>query len=150
MQRIASIIAATLAFSATPAIAASDTYLKLDTVEGEARTIDVHSWSWGASNAGRSATPAAEPAATDGVLTIVSPRDPASGQASGKRSHCPAGNHFPSAVLVLKREAYKLTDVTVTTCDAAGAAFTYHKIEIENAQAGRLKSTKTRSNIQNN
>lgn len=79
----------------------------------------------------------------------MSPRDPASGQATGKRSSCPTGKHFPKATLVLKRETYQLSDVTISSCDAAGIALTYQKIEIENA-SGKLKATKTRSNIQNN
>lgn len=88
---------------ATPALAASDYLLQLDGVQGESATkghpatIEVASWSLGASNptsvgsSGMSAgkvsmqdmTVMSAPPAKSGV---VSPRDAASGQASGKRS----------------------------------------------------------------
>jgi len=89
--------------AATPALAASDYLLQLDGVKGDSATkgrpatIEISSWSWGASNptsvgsTGMSAgkvsvqdiSVMSSPAATTGV---VSPRDAASGQASGKRS----------------------------------------------------------------
>ena len=64
---------AALATSATVSAAQADYYLKIDTVEGEAMASD---WSFGACNAGQCAT-------------ISSPRDAASGQATGKRQHEP-------------------------------------------------------------
>ena len=92
-----------LLLGALPAQAASDYLLQLDGVQGESATkgspatIEVASWSLGASNptsvgsSGMSAgkvnvhdmTVMASPAAATGVK---SPRDAASGQASGKRS----------------------------------------------------------------
>lgn len=99
---------------ATPAVAASDYLLQLDGVRGESATkgrpapIEISSWSWGTSNptsvgstgagAGKvnvqdlSVTSAA--AATTGV---VSPRDAASGQASGKRSAQPVASSDTAA-----------------------------------------------------
>jgi hypothetical protein len=63
---------------AAPAMAASaDYYLIIDGVDGEASSaIEVQSWSWGASN------PSTVGAAGQG--RVVSPRDPASGQATGR------------------------------------------------------------------
>lgn len=73
--KISLIVAATAILAGTPALAASDYLLKLDGVDGEASTIvEVASWSFGACNAGQ-------------CTTVRSPRDAASGQASGKRQH---------------------------------------------------------------
>lgn len=61
--------------------AQSDYFLKIDGVEGEATaTIEVASWSFGVCNAGQCGAGSTK-------RTIVSPRDPASGQATGKRQH---------------------------------------------------------------
>lgn len=55
-------------FATSSAFAASDYYMKIDGIEGEASTtIDVHSWSWGTSN------------------TAASPRDSSTGLATGRR-----------------------------------------------------------------
>ncbi|MBS3929236.1 MAG: VCBS repeat-containing protein [Sphingomonadales bacterium] len=59
--------------AATPALAASDMFLKFEGVDGEAA---VAGWSFGACNAGQCAT-------------ITAPRDVASGQASGKTKNPP-------------------------------------------------------------
>lgn len=59
-----------LATSTAVYAAQADYYLKIDTIEGEAT---VSAWSFGACNAGQ-------------CTTIASPRDAASGQASGKRT----------------------------------------------------------------
>lgn len=65
-------------FVATAANAASDYFLKIEGVEGEAAAssrdgqIEVSSYSWGVSQA-----------------AVTAPRDAASGQASGKRQHKP-------------------------------------------------------------
>lgn len=164
MLRIAPFATTALLLAATPVFAASDAYLKIDTIEGEARTIEIDSWSWGASNSSgkkafnqnssRSNARLAEPVASDGTLNIVSPRDRATGQASGKRSHCPVGKHFPTAQLVLKQNTYSLNGVSIDSCGPEGVALTYQKIEMKAADAapesGSTKATKTRSNIQNN
>ena len=66
------LIAAGSILTAPAAFAASDYHLQIEGVEGAAATnVDVLSWSWGASNA------------------VVSPRDAASGQASGRREQSP-------------------------------------------------------------
>src|SRR5262245_51625428 len=94
---------------ATPALGASDYLLQLDGVQGDSATkghpapIEISSWSWGASNptsvgsTGMSAgkvnvqdmTVMSATAATTGV---VAPRDPTTGQASGKRSAQPVAS----------------------------------------------------------
>lgn len=165
MLRIAPFATTTLLLASTPVFAASDAYLKIDTIEGEAQTIEIASWSWGVSNStgkktfnqnsSRSNARLAEPVASEGTLNIVSPRDRATGQASGKRSHhCPAGKHFPTAQLVLKQNTYSLNGVSIDFCGPEGVALTYQKIEMKAADAspesGSTKATKTRSNIQNN
>lgn len=60
---------------ASPALAASDMFLKLGGVDGETTVeVPIDGWSFGTCNAGQ-------------CTTIVSPRDSASGQATGKRQH---------------------------------------------------------------
>ena len=87
-----------------PAMAASDYYLKIDGVDGESSaraatgSTDVLSWSWGTSNAGMAGAGTGgagagkvqvqDLSATD-AAAVTSPRDAASGQASGKRTHKP-------------------------------------------------------------
>lgn len=161
MKRLHAILAATVAASslglAAPAFASSDYLLQLDAADGKpATTIEVQSWSWGtshplaASAEIAAAARAVQPPATNGTLTIVSPRDVATGQASGKRTviGCVRGTHFPTATLRGADKAWKLTHVMVSDCPADGLQVTYHKIEVENASAGRIG--KSRSNIQNN
>ncbi len=61
---------------AVPAMAASDYYLKIEGVEGEAAApIAIESWSWGESNMS--------------THRETKPRDTASGLATGKRAHKP-------------------------------------------------------------
>ena len=75
-------IAAALATlgTATAAHAASDYLLELDGVKGESKSsAAVASWSFGVCNAGACSAGSTK-------RTIVSPRDPASGQATGKRA----------------------------------------------------------------
>lgn len=76
MKHITSMLVMSAALlAASPAFAASDYFLKFDGVEGEAGTvIEVASWSFGVCNAGQ-------------CTTVKSPRDAASGQATGKRQH---------------------------------------------------------------
>lgn len=76
MKRTASLgLSITAMLVATPALAASDVFLKFDGVEGEAAApLAVASWSFGACNAGA-------------CSTVTSPREAGSGQASGKRQH---------------------------------------------------------------
>lgn len=120
-----------------PASAASDYFLTLDGIEG---AIEVNSWSWGESN-------------------ITSPRDSASGQATGKRQHKPFtitkeldrstpmlfrasnnGTRYKKATLT--RGSYTVTffDVFITGFQHQGVAgspptetvsFTYQKIEMK-------------------
>jgi hypothetical protein len=80
MKHIASMIVMTAALmAAAPAFAASDYLLELEGVKGEATaTIEVASWSFGVCNAGQ-------------CSAIKSPRDAASGLATGKRQHQPVG-----------------------------------------------------------
>lgn len=73
-----SLVAAT-AF-APPALAASDYLLELDGIKGEATSAPVESWSFGVCNVGQCGS------SSTARQTIVSPRDPSSGQASGKRT----------------------------------------------------------------
>lgn len=81
--RISTIAAAAIIAmaSAPAAFAASDYLLELDGLKGESKaSVEVASWSFGACNAGACASGSA-------VQTIKSPRDAATGQASGKRQH---------------------------------------------------------------
>ena len=88
------ICAITAAAMAAPAVAASNYYLRLDDVKGEAaaraggRQLEIESWSWGATNAEKfGAVGGAH--RDDGV---ASPRDAASGMPTGKRQHDNSGD----------------------------------------------------------
>lgn len=83
-RTFASIIATVASLAAAPsAFAASDYLLELDGVKGEASSsVEISSWSWGASNPGIAID---EP----GVRAAAAPRDAASGLATGKRTHKP-------------------------------------------------------------
>ena len=94
---------AVVSLCAAPALAATDYYMKLGDVKGETKkdhkeTIEVLSWSWGVTKGGSAGStkggrqgeihsPTASAAAP-----VVSPRDAASGQASGKRTAVAAGD----------------------------------------------------------
>lgn len=144
------VVTAGVLLAATASLAASDYYLKIEGVEGESRakaeTIELQSWSFGASN----------PA-------VASPRDAASGQATGKRQHkpmtvtmelgreaaaapetaevrtvtfavpepgnastaalqkmCASGKHIKSAVLSSPSGRYQLRDAVITSCAVKG------------------------------
>lgn len=78
MKHTASSIAMTaLLFMAAPALAGTAGYIKFDGVDGETATeVALDGWSFGACQSGT-------------CSNIVSPRDPATGQASGKRTYKP-------------------------------------------------------------
>lgn len=72
---LSTVVISGVLLAATASLAASDYYLKIEGVDGESarsQTIELQSWSFGASNAG-----------------VVSPRDAASGLATGRRQHNP-------------------------------------------------------------
>ncbi len=73
---LSTVVVSGVLLAATASLAASDYYLKIEGVEGEAtrspQTIELQSWSFGASNS-----------------AVVSPRDAASGMPTGKRQHNP-------------------------------------------------------------
>jgi hypothetical protein len=113
--------------------------LELDDVAGEVTTkttIELASWSFGASNptsvgsSGMSSgrmqrpPPLAIPPAENGVVNIVSPRDAATGMATG-RSACAMGKHFPTATLRHGSQRWTLTDVVVSACASDGMSLTY-------------------------
>lgn len=73
---------------AAPVFAASDYLLVIDGVDGEASVaIEVHSWSWGASNPGAVSSSGAQGrGAVSASNGVKSPRDAASGLATGRSS----------------------------------------------------------------
>lgn len=158
-NRLLASFAAAAFLAPVSAHAASDYLLELDGVRGESKTsIEVASWSLGASNptsvgssgmsAGRTVAPSTLPAA-DGSVRVVAPRDQATGQASGQRTACATGKHFPTAILSSRRSAWALTDVMVSSCTSDGFVFTYRSAT-PTAVPDAMKVTKSRSNIQNN
>jgi hypothetical protein len=89
--RIAAAVTSLL-LGAAPAMAASDYLLQLDSAKGDAapQTIDVQSFSWGVSNSGHAVAASGAGAGKVNVqdislTSVQSPRDVATGQASGKR-----------------------------------------------------------------
>ena len=105
---LATVVASGVLLAATASMAASDYYLKIEGVEGEAtraqpETIELQSWSFGASN----------PA-------VASPRDSQSGLATGKRQHNPMVITKPvEATTPALRESP--TRATASATDAAAA-----------------------------
>ena len=94
-----------------PALAASDYLLQLDTVKGEAtagtQSIEVESFSWGASNAGAAAASSGGGKGKVSVQDIsmtkaAAPRDASSGMASGKRAAPEAAADGQTAVAAPK------------------------------------------------
>lgn len=75
------VLAVGVALASAPAAqaASADYLLEIDGIKGEVTSAPLDSWSFGVCNAGQCAGSAAR-------QTIVSPRDPASGQATGKRT----------------------------------------------------------------
>lgn len=90
-------MAVTIAFSsftAGPVWAASDYFLKIDGVEGESvagETIEVQSFSWGASN------PSTVGSGSASAGRVVAPRDRPSGQSTGQRAAVAAPGTAPVA-----------------------------------------------------
>lgn len=126
-------IAAGLGLGASlPALAASDYLLQIEDYAGPGKpaTIELESWSFGATNPSRAA----------GSVSVVTARDAGSGMATGRRA-CATGRHFPKAVLSNAKESWTLNHVTISGCPAGGMSLSY---------ASAAKVTKTRSNIQNN
>jgi len=157
---LATVVVSGALLAATASLAASDYYIKIEGVEGEAtrskpQTIELQSWSFGASNS-----------------AVVSPRDAASGLATGKRQHkptmtmeagattssreavaepaaaevrtvsfsvpepgndstaelakmCASGKHIKSAVLSSPSGRYQLQDAVITSCAVSGAERRY-------------------------
>ena len=163
---IVSATAALLVLTAAPARAAqSDYFLTIDDIAADgsvlpATTIELASWSFGASNptsvgssgmsAGRSAAPLTAPPPFDGLVTVVTARERGSGMATGRRS-CAAGKHFPKATLTHRRQSWVLQEVIVSNCAADGMTLSYRSATpvVAPAEDG-AKIGKSRSNIQNN
>ncbi|MEO7914364.1 MAG: hypothetical protein ABIR23_03245 [Novosphingobium sp.] len=146
-----------------PAFASSDYLLEIDDYAetGKPVTIEVQSWSWGASNPssiGSSGMSAgrrmhkprlAQPLAAGGSVSVVTAREAGSGMATGRRS-CATGKHFPKATLTNKTQTWLLKDVVVTTCADDGMTLDYATAEAVSPATDDAKITKSRSNIQNN
>jgi hypothetical protein len=153
---------AALASLSAPARAASDYLLELEGVAGEAKPapIEFASWSLGASNptsVGSSGMSAGrrqhdpvrltKPFEADGSISLVSPRDAASGLATGKSS-CPTGKHFPSAIITARGDRWMLRDVSLA-CTADGMTLDY-KTAAALPPPGESAIVKSKSNITNN
>jgi len=113
-----------LLMATTPALAASDYLLQLDPVKGEGKdaaapqTIEVESFSWGASNAGAATGSGAGAGKVNmqdlSVMSAQAPRDVSTGMSSGKRAAAvasPAGDEQAAAVAA----APKVGDVATFT-----------------------------------
>jgi hypothetical protein len=122
--------------------------MTLSPADGAASSIDVMSWSWGASQIVSPRDPASgqatgkrqhkpytlsKPLPVDGsVQVIVSPRDAASGLPTGRSAGCATGKHFPSVSLRGTSGAWFLTNARIVECTADSVSFNYQKIEWTN------------------
>jgi hypothetical protein len=129
-------VALVLACSATSALASADYYLEIKGTKGERRTVQVQSFSWGATNSD-SVRRETSPPEHHGVLQVVTAREAGSGMATG-RTACAAGTHLPQATLRGPAGSWVLEGVEITACPAQGMSLSY------------ARATKSRSNIQNN
>ncbi len=111
------------------ALAASDYLLELQGIEGDARpgrqTIEVQSFSWGASNSAAKAGSgggSGKVNVQDISMTVAAPRDSASGQASGRRTVAASGAEPAVAVApAAAAAAPAVRDVSVNLPESAAA-----------------------------
>lgn len=127
---LSTVVISGVLLAATASLAASDYYIKFDGVDGEsksrarAETIEMQSWSFGASQAGvppdaagaRVATPAA------GEIRTVTFALPEPGHESTEQLArlCASGKPIKSAVLNGPDGRYQMKDVVVSSCAANG------------------------------
>ena len=118
-------VVASLLMAATPALAASDYLLELDSVKGGGKdtaapqSIEVESFSWGVSNASSAATGSGAGAGKVNmqdlsVMSAQAPRDVSTGMSTGKRTAAvasPAGDEQATAMVA----APKVGDVATFT-----------------------------------
>lgn len=111
----ASVLSAATLLAASPALASSDYLLELDNLPGEAAVSgEVMSWSLGASN------PTSIGSSGMSAGRVVSPRDPASGQASGKRSHGHPSVTASQNTQSLRESPTRASPVAVAAGDVSG------------------------------
>lgn len=143
-RKFVSIVASASVFLAASAAWAADNYMKIEGVEGEASgEIEVHSWSWGASNPtsvgssgmsagrvsnvpppvrGRRIGPDMEPdlralasvSEVQGFTVRFSKSSPLLARM------CAKGNHIPKATIKARGETYELIGATVAECAIVG------------------------------
>jgi hypothetical protein len=127
---LSTVVISGVLLAATASLAASDYYIKFDGVDGEsksrarAETIEMQSWSFGASRAGvapdaggaRVAAPAA------GEIRTVTFAVPEPGDASTAQLArlCASGKPVKSAVLNGPDGRYQMRDVVVSSCAVNG------------------------------
>jgi type VI secretion system secreted protein Hcp len=145
------------ASQAAPVAAAA--FMKLPDIKGESKDtqhkdwIEIESYSWGASNSGRVAAPAAAPGTppSTGTLSITKTLDKSSPMlaqrcTTGKQTVPEVTVHLPSPQRGQGLMEYVLKDVTVTACVQSGGreslAFNYNKIEMKPASMSAPASTR--------
>ena len=123
---------------AAPALAAaSNYYLRLDDMKGESAAkaggghkdwIEIQSWSWGATNAGKFG--AVSGAHRD--ESVAAPLDRGSLRVKVKFPwlDCRVGAAFPDAVLQNDAGRYELKDVIVSGCAADSVSLDYAKVVV--------------------
>jgi type VI secretion system secreted protein Hcp len=131
-----------------PTTVASAAYMKLGEIKGESidaqhkEWIEVQSFSWGTSNAGRvGATAGIATPATPGTLTITKKMDKASPvlmqRCSGSQKAPEVVVHLPSSQRGQGYMEYVLKDVIISACTQANGqeslSFNYSKIEMKSA-----------------
>lgn len=142
------------------AFASSDYLLQIEDYAGPGKpgTIEIQSWSWGASNptsvgssgmsAGRASRPLPTPLPVNGSVSVIGAREASSGMATGRRA-CAMGKHFTHVILQARSENWALAGVAVAECSADIMRLTY--TSATRAPAGADAAVvKSKSNIGNN
>ena len=120
---------------AAPAVAASDYYLKFDTVRGNSaakasggKQLEIESWSWGAANAGKYG-------AVSGMHRddgLAAPLDRGSVRVKVKFPwlDCQVGAAFPDAMLQNSAGRFEFKDAIITGCSPDSVALDYAKVKV--------------------
>lgn len=120
MTVLSTVVVSGVLLAATASLAASDYYIRFDGVDGEskararAETIELQSWSFGASQAADASTEA--PASGEIRTAAFSVPEPGNASTAQLARLCASGKHIRSAVLSGPDGRYQMKDAVVSSC----------------------------------